>query len=63
MSEQLKVARILWGSAVLMVVFAVVFYLGLIDLGIPSWQLAAICLGIAVMDVVMSAILLTRRRP
>ena len=63
MSESpLTVARILWGSAALMVVLAVVFYIDLIDIGIPNWQVAAICLGIAVMDLVMSAALLTRRR-
>ncbi|WP_396624492.1 hypothetical protein [Luteitalea sp.] len=58
----LTVARILWGSAALMVVLAVVFALGVIDIGVPNWQLAMICLGVAVMDLVMSAVLLKRRR-
>jgi hypothetical protein len=58
----MKVARILWGSAALMVILAVFFWSGIIDLGIEPWRLALLCGLVAVADLALSAFILTRRR-
>ena len=58
----MRVARILWGSAALMAVLGVLFWSGIIDLGIEPWRLALLCGLVAVADLAMSAFILTRRR-
>jgi hypothetical protein len=58
----MRIAQILWGSAALMTVLGVVFWLGIIDVGIEPWRLAVLCGLVVVADLAMSAFILTRRR-
>ncbi len=54
------VVRVLLGSAALMVVLAVLFWTGIIDVGIEPWRLALVAGMIAVADLVMAAVFLRK---
>ena len=58
----LRTAQILWVSAALTTLLALLFWSGIIDVGVEPWKLALICGLIAVADVALSAFILTRRR-
>lgn len=58
----MRMAQILWVSAAVTTLLAVLFWSGIIDVGIEPWKLALLFGLVAVADIAMSAFILTRRR-
>lgn len=56
----MRTVQFLFGSAAVMTVMAVLFWLQVIELGIEPWRMALVCAMVAVADVVVGIVFLSR---